>query len=65
MIVDQCNIGVFLVDWENPRPGRSEVVSVWRTYFVANEWNELQVTRKSSISLQIVLVLFVLKVSYI
>lgn len=64
MIIDQCNIRVFLIDWENPRPGRNELVSVWRTYFVANEWNELQVTRKTSTSLQLVLALFVLKVRY-
>ena len=36
-------------------------VSCWRTLFVANEWNELQVFRKINLSIQIVLVLFLLK----
>lgn len=64
MIVEQCSIDVFLIDWENPRPSKkNDVVSVWRMYFVANEWNELQVARKSSMPLQITLVLFILCVS--
>ena len=37
-------------------------VSVWRTYLVANEWNELQIKRKIIVSLQIVLVIFILRV---
>ena len=35
---------------------------VWRTYLVANEWNELQTTRKINLSLQIILVILVLRV---
>ena len=38
-------------------------VSVWRTYLVANEWNEIQTVRKISHSLQIILVVLVLHVS--
>lgn len=63
MIIEQCSINIFFIDWENPRPTKGDVISVWRMYFVANEWNELQVSRKSSISLQIALVLFILNVS--
>ena len=37
-------------------------VSVWRTYLVANEWNELQTMRKTNLALQIVLVVFILRV---
>lgn len=37
-------------------------VSIWRTYFVANEWNEIQTTRKTSLFFQLVLTVFVLKV---
>jgi len=35
-------------------------VSVCRTYLVANEWNELHVTRKTHLGLQIVIVIFLL-----
>ena len=37
-------------------------LQVWRTYLVANEWNELQTTRKINLSLQIILVILVLRV---
>lgn len=37
-------------------------VSIWRTYFVANEWNQIQTTRKTSLLFQLVLTVFVLKV---
>lgn len=37
-------------------------VSIWRTYFVANEWNEIQTTRKISLLFQLVLTIFVLRV---
>ena len=46
---------IFLLDWERPKAiqgnqtggGENLVtmapVSIWRTYFIANEWNEIQV----------------------
>lgn len=37
-------------------------ISCWRTLFVANEWNELQTFRKTSLTLQLIFVLFLLKV---
>lgn len=37
-------------------------VSIWRTYFAANEWAEIQSKRKVNIGLQIFGVLFFLKV---
>lgn len=51
MIICQITVDIFLIDWERPKSqhqvktgGTTEQpVSVWRTYFVANEWNELQV----------------------
>ena len=59
MIWGQCHVDIFLVDWERPPTGRQPtnqiaeqqvavggVVSIWRTYFVANEWNELQTLRR-------------------
>ncbi|KAL8605996.1 hypothetical protein ACOMHN_040495 [Nucella lapillus] len=71
MLVMQCSADIFLVDWERPRgmnstqDGKkttSTPVSIWRTYFVANEWNELQSTRKISPSLQVFSVCFFLLV---
>lgn len=40
----------------------SHKVSIWRTYFVANEWNEIQTVRKTSLSLQLLVVMLCLKV---
>ncbi|KFM66491.1 Meckelin, partial [Stegodyphus mimosarum] len=37
-------------------------VSIWRTYFVANEWAEIQSQRKINLSIQLFGVLFFLKV---
>lgn len=37
-------------------------VSIWRTYYAANEWAEMQSQRKISLCLQLFGVLFVLKV---
>uniref|UniRef100_A0AC35GPG2 Meckelin n=2 Tax=Panagrolaimus sp. PS1159 TaxID=55785 RepID=A0AC35GPG2_9BILA len=34
---------------------------IWRTYFVANEWNELQNYRKTSVSCQLILILLILE----
>lgn len=38
-------------------------VSIWRTYFVANEWNEIQTIRKIDPTFQVIAVLFFLEVS--
>lgn len=40
-------------------------VSIWRTYFAANEWAEIQSKRKLNIGLQVFGVLFFLKVCYV
>lgn len=39
-------------------------VSIWRTYFIANEWNEIQSVRKIHVAIQIIVTIFVLEVSY-
>nr|XP_040580158.1 meckelin-like [Lepeophtheirus salmonis] len=66
LIYQQMMVDIFLVDWEKPHPSSEKTkelpVSVWRTYLVANEWNELQITRKISISLQIFMILIILKI---
>jgi meckelin len=61
-------VDVFLLDWERPHPtaggasSKDPSVSVWRTYLVANEWNELQAKRKTHLALQIFIVVFILRV---
>lgn len=66
----QLDVDVFFVDWERPRPlprtanqgvDTKAPVSVWRTLFIGNEWNELQTLRKISPEIQVGLVLFFLK----
>ncbi|XP_041101457.1 meckelin-like isoform X2 [Polyodon spathula] len=74
-IISQLSIDIFFIDWERPRgkvlktaEGNGDIksapapVSIWRTYFVANEWNELQTIRKISPVFQIFAVLFFLEV---
>ncbi|AWO96636.1 putative meckelin isoform 2 [Scophthalmus maximus] len=71
----QVSVDVFLIDWERPRSKANRTVqatgepkrdpspvSIWRTYFVANEWNEIQAIRKISPTFQIMAVLFFLEV---
>ena len=72
LLYSQISVDVFLVDWERPplvtskaREAGSESeppVSVWRTYLVANEWNELQTRRKTQAGLQLVLIIFLMRV---
>ncbi|GFR70016.1 meckelin [Elysia marginata] len=45
----------------SPKKQKSSV-SIWRTYFVANEWNEIQTKRKINCVMQIFMVLFFLVV---
>ncbi|XP_061531244.1 meckelin-like [Phycodurus eques] len=74
-LIVQLSVDVFFVDWERPRSKASRTVSasgqqkrdpsqvsIWRTYFVANEWNEIQTIRKIRPTFQIMAVLFFLEV---
>ncbi|XP_031432529.1 meckelin isoform X1 [Clupea harengus] len=74
-LLQQLSVDIFFIDWERPRSkalkpmegggeGRSAAapVSIWRTYFVANEWNEIQTLRKISPTFQVLCVLFLLEV---
>ncbi|XP_049637892.1 meckelin [Suncus etruscus] len=74
-LVSQITIDIFFIDWERPKgkilraiEGEGGVrssavpVSIWRTYFVANEWNEIQAVRKINPLFQVVSVLFFLEV---
>ncbi|KAK7873573.1 hypothetical protein R5R35_009277 [Gryllus longicercus] len=78
MIWKQISIDIFFIDWERPRAlnsgngnaqtlidhndGMEHPVSIWRTYLVANEWNEMQTKRKISLLFQLVFTVFILKV---
>lgn len=70
----QISFEIFFVDWERPQGrvnqplqggeagAKDAQVSIWRTMFIANEWNEIQTIRKINPELQIFLVLLFLKV---
>lgn len=74
-LVSQITIDIFFIDWERPKgkvlkavEGEGGVrsatvpVSIWRTYFVANEWNEIQTVRKINPLFQVLTTLFFLEV---
>lgn len=65
----QTHAHVFFVDWEKSRAKVVDAdsaslqhapVSVWRTILAVNEWTALQVTRRSSLELTLVVLLFLL-----
>lgn len=65
----QTQIQLLFLDWEKPRAKVMDVdsakpqnapISIWRTILVANEWGRLQVARRSSFELTVVVVLFLL-----
>ncbi|NWH72691.1 MKS3 protein, partial [Piaya cayana] len=75
LLVSQLSIDIFFIDWERPKgkvlkavEGEGVVksaaapVSIWRTYFIANEWNEIQTVRKINPLFQVLAVLFFLEV---
>ena len=72
LIFMQCMIDVFFIDWERSRgvlgnsadktKAKEVPVSIWRTYFVANEWNEIQALRKINKIFQVFAVVFFLVV---
>lgn len=79
LLVRQAGIEIFFLDWERSKTGKeaavdieddecaledSKRVSVWRTYFVANEFNEIQTHRRINLSFQLFFVLFLLKVNF-
>ncbi|XP_043835009.1 meckelin isoform X2 [Dromiciops gliroides] len=76
-LVSQVTIDIFLIDWERPKGkvlkavegegglrSAAVPVSIWRTYFVANEWNEIQTVRKINPLLQVLTVLFFLEILF-
>ncbi|GAB1601198.1 meckelin [Argonauta hians] len=63
LLVRQCTMDVFFIDWEKPKSSQNEQnVSAWRTLFVANEWVELQAIRRVCTTIQVIALLVLLKV---
>ncbi|XP_042293719.1 meckelin-like [Sceloporus undulatus] len=73
ILITQTTVSIFLIDWEKPKArqtvqastgnqGAASSVSAWRTFLIANEWNEIQTHRKVSPSLQLFAVLLLLEV---
>uniref|UniRef100_A0A8C5IRD6 Transmembrane protein 67 n=1 Tax=Junco hyemalis TaxID=40217 RepID=A0A8C5IRD6_JUNHY len=75
LLVSQLAIDIFFIDWERPKgkvlkavegegvaKSTAAPVSIWRTYFIANEWNEIQTVRKINPLFQVLAVLFFLEV---
>lgn len=69
MVASQCTVDIFFIDWEKPKGAvgmksdgtkKENPVSIWRTYFAANEWNEIQTCRKINHIFQIFAVVFFL-----
>jgi meckelin len=71
IVLDQSYADVFFIDWERERPiaegdqsmkkTTASKISIWRTILAANEWSEIQTTRKTSITLQLFVVIFILE----
>lgn len=59
---DNKNNAIEMDDLMKDQLRRQNKISCWRTLFVANEWNELQTLRKTSTTVQLIFVLFLLKV---
>lgn len=52
LVYRQCSNEIVFIDWEParaPDPAHPFPVSAWRSIFVANEWAELQTTRRTSV----------------
>lgn len=62
LVYSHITLDIFLVDWERPRGGTDQPVSIWRTYFVANEWNEIQTKRKINLNIHLLFTIMLLKV---
>ncbi|XP_041455503.1 meckelin-like [Lytechinus variegatus] len=74
LLIVQCRTDIFLIDWERSRGRMVQAssssntkasvapISAWRSFFVANEWNELQEMRRSNPVFQIMAVLFFVEV---
>lgn len=67
ILFEQTNVAIFFIDWERSRGHmtsgkrpKATPVSVWRTIFIANEWNELQTARKTNLELTLIVLIAIL-----
>jgi hypothetical protein len=62
---EQSNFDVFLIDWERPKlaysNGSRVGANAWRSLFLANELNELQVNKLISIEFTLILYVFIME----
>lgn len=62
IVLVQCDLDIFLIDWESPRMYRfrgkmpKQTVNPWRRLFIVNEFNELQLSQ--TISSEMLMLLF-------
>ena len=57
----QCNYDIKFLDWETPiYHDEQGEVSMWRSIFIAKEWNKLQTQRKTCIEFTLVCMSFLL-----
>uniref|UniRef100_T1IRZ4 Meckelin n=1 Tax=Strigamia maritima TaxID=126957 RepID=T1IRZ4_STRMM len=61
------NIDIFFIDWERPHlTGQGDPtqkpVSIWRNYYIAKEWRKLLIFRKTNTALNLLVLMFFLKV---
>ena len=54
-IYRQCNMDIILVDWEKPK-GDCSSISMWRRVLIANEFDSLQIARKTSLEASLLFV---------
>ena len=72
LILVQAAVDIFFIDWERERAiadgaaeqmkTRPSKISIWRTIFATNEWAEIQVSRKTSVELQLFMTIFILEI---
>ena len=71
IVIQQSNVDIFFLDWEKPRgkvaskrgdgtKSKFAPVSVWRTIFMTNEWNEMQKERRYDIQFALLLLATIL-----
>jgi meckelin len=63
LVFTLVSVDIFFIDWEQPSAAGSAATPLWRSVLVANEWHELVPVRKTSVSLQLLVVLFFLEVA--
>ena len=56
----QCTADIFLIDWERSLVEDQDKVSIWRSYFIINEWMKLQTLRRINLASLLIILLVLL-----